>query len=699
MADLVQDEVRDLERRRQAEADARKKTAEGAYYEEYQDQVYGGWGKTQKESYSEEKGSGGGGGELPPKGPEEPKGPEGEGPESPVEKLKKEVEELRAAYVKEDYETMSTWTKLKNIFGGNIKEDEKKREYQEQYQNALLRLQEAQLVELKQKGLAGQELKSGMAELLRYTKLDEAVNLINDRTQYRAENRSWPTKVADIFGSLGRSYNRLSFKEKMLLTGLLTTGAVVSTVSGGFVAGALAGMFMAAKRVTGGAATFAGTEALLEKIGDKRRVSKATEEIGDQLGSERRMDFDKLEAMIRQDVMLLDGKLQAEKRAKFFRKGAAALAGVAVANASWLLNNTVAEDAIREHMNGMSGAVAAAPDLADQDLPRELVDSNNAAKMKAAAEYLVASPEEQAQIREVTGMTDEKLRELASSGAKNVSEKFQDILSGPYEVQKGDSVWKILGARAEGLEGAQKTHFIDALKDKVGDVQLKAGEEFDFSKYLKPEDIRKAYADAQGLSADKVASIAANDLKISEYVQSHPGTHLTHETVDKILQGKMDAAATDLSAQAAAEAKVPLESFGPTETVSSGISAPSPETIAQFKGRADDWFMQMFRVENANAGQDWIFDRDKIGATKLRDMVSDADLYRRGEFSGYRTGLSQEQMKNFAEFSGGIWKVIGRENVVEMMKAKPDMTVTEYLQRVAPLVKQGQRIGLYTTTY
>ncbi len=637
----------------------RRKTAKNELPQEtletYQDAVYTDWGKTQKEPYVESSAE-----------TSEENRPDAEtkqpvlSPENQaIAELEKEVEELRSAYVKEDYETMSAWTKFRNIFGRNIREDEKKREYQGLYENALIRLQEKRLETIRQSGASGDELKKGFAELLKYTKLDEAIELADARTKYRAENRNFPEKVLDLLGALGRSYNRLTMKEKIVFTGLMATGAIVSTASGGFAGGALAAVFLTGKRVTGGVAMFAGIELILEERAKKRRSAEAEKAIVEQIAAlPEEGNLDALQKILRTDIASLDGKLQEEKRAKFHRKSIASAAGVAAGSSSWLLNNTLAEDGIREHMQSAVETKASLGALGQMEMPNV-------------------------------------------SAEPSVVVKFQDILSSPYEVQKGDSVWKILSARAEGLEGAQKTHFIDALKDKVGDVQLKAGESFDFSQHLKPEDIQQAYADAQGLSAEKVASIAANDVKIAEYMKVNPGTALTNETVDQILQGKTETVVKgvvpDLTAQAAVEANVPLEAFGPTETASQA-SAVSVETAAQFKGRTEDWFMQIFRVENAGVGEDWILNKEKISGAKLMDIMRDAKLYQENALSGYKTGLNREQVKHFAEFFQGARENIGNSTVTEMLKEKPAMTVKEYLEKIAPLVKQGQRLGLYTTT-
>jgi hypothetical protein len=205
-----------------------------------------------------------------------PEEPEKGSLDEKIAQLKSETEDMRARYVKEDYDNTNAWAKVRSFFRLKDKEQNPDTLYwQAQYDNKLIDLQDLELEKIKQSGLRGKELKEAMAGMLRYFKYDEAVSVIDARTRYRAENRGWGERIVDAFGALGRNYNRLSFKEKMALTVLLTGGAMGAAASGGFAAGALATFFFASKRTMGGAAMFAGVEMLLEKMGDKRRAAQA----------------------------------------------------------------------------------------------------------------------------------------------------------------------------------------------------------------------------------------------------------------------------------------------------------------------------------------------------------------------------------------------------------------------------------------
>lgn len=588
-----------------------------------------------------------------------------------VEALRARVDAARHEYLEEDYENTNRWLKVTNFFRGIKQEKSADTEYyQAQYNNALIDLRNAELEKIKQSGLEGKELHEALAGTLRYFKYDEAVSVIQERTQVRTERQGFPGKAVEMLEAAGRAYNRLSFEKKILLTAVLAGVAVAAGAAGSAATGAAAALMMI-KRTAASAGLAVGTEALLENFGDRRRMAKTDKEIKEQLASLEEISpeqqFLNLEKMLEADIFYSDTRLQQVKRASSYRKLGAATLGIAVGS-GWL------SQIVMEKLGG-SGAA---------DWIKERFET-----VPDAAETPDA----------VAPVTAEPYTETPSvSATESAASKFQDILNGQYEVKQGDSVWKILGARVEGLEGAQKTYFIDALKDKVGDIRLEAGEKIDFSEYLTQEEIEKAFAEAQGLSPDKIASIAANDLKIAEFAAAHPDATLTNENVDALLQGKADAIApTSPDVSVAAEAIKSPEA--PDLTEMSPPAALSPESLAQYGGRVDDWYMQIFRMENAALGQDWVFNKEAIGGMKLRDILQDARLFQQGSLSGYATGLDREQITNFAEFFQGATKESVGFDRIAFFKEYPNATVMDYLNRVAPLVNQGQRIGLYTTTH
>jgi hypothetical protein len=172
--------------------------------------------------------------------------------------------------VKEDFENTTAWKKISSLF--RIAKDEKKGEWRTLYEEKITELQKAE-VEMTQGDMTGEgtalsekDTREGMSKLLRYYKLDEQMNLINERTQYRAEHLKFSEKVMDAFGTLGRAYNRLSFTQKIMLTGALAGIALAASAAGG-AAGVVAGL-MTLKRVAASAGIAMGTEAFLEHRGE-----------------------------------------------------------------------------------------------------------------------------------------------------------------------------------------------------------------------------------------------------------------------------------------------------------------------------------------------------------------------------------------------------------------------------------------------
>lgn len=142
-------------------------------------------------------------------------------------------------------------------------------------------------------------------------------------------------------------------------------------------------------------------------------------------------------------------------------------------------------------------------------------------------------------------------RVIESTGARGVIE---------HTVKSGDSVWSIiedkLEAQAlfEGMEEGQRTHLIDTFKDKItsmspeelkdigivsGDPNaLKVGETLDLTSILgDSEALPEAMLDAETLSDAQIESIEANNVKIAEWTQSHPGESLTSDRINEILSG------------------------------------------------------------------------------------------------------------------------------------------------------------------
>jgi hypothetical protein len=115
--------------------------------------------------------------------------------------------------------------------------------------------------------------------------------------------------------------------------------------------------------------------------------------------------------------------------------------------------------------------------------------------------------------------------------------------------------------------------------------------------------------------------------------------------------------------------------------------------------RGSDWFMQIFRVEDQVSGKDWIFDKKEILGTKMSDILK---VEANGTVSvKENVNFSLAQSKNLQEFVSELPKALPNVRggaLSDFLKARPNISVGEYIARVAKAVPQGTRIGLYTTT-
>ncbi|OGI24520.1 MAG: hypothetical protein A3E38_00740 [Candidatus Moranbacteria bacterium RIFCSPHIGHO2_12_FULL_54_9] len=614
-----------------------------------------------------------------------------------LDRLTAEANELRALYVKEDIDTKQTWKRLRSVL--RLQSPESTGEWRQLYEDKLLELQRVEVAVLQGEmagagtALSATDTRESAARLLDYYKLDERVNLIKERDKYRVERQRGPLeKIEYAMGILGRKYNALSWEKKLVITGALAGITIATTLSGGAAAVGAASVLVWARRAASGAGLAVGVETLLDSVGERKRTAHGKEEtekqladlgltkiepaLGDEAHTPFALDTESLNRMLAKDILASDAKWQQAKRAGTYRKLGALALGAAVGS-GWLTHivmeqfgDTAVAETLQTHSDADAHAAAVPP-----------------------AEIAPVEP-------------------VVVPGIASELKPFQDILNAPYPVEKGDSVWKILEERASatGLGDSQKTYFIDALKDKVGDVSLQAGDTFDFSAHgLTAEDISRALAEAEGLSPEKIASIAAHDSLIAEYAAAHPDVKLTDSLVDKIIAGNVDTGAAGNIAESAAfpnpeqvisgtdvaaTANDVSPSVDQAVQTAAATEAAAQEFTPELAPRVDSWYEQLFHTEQRIPGQDWSFDRMRIEKIPLRDVVNDVKLLAHGEVSGYATGMKPEQLSNFAQFSGAASK----ENILsiaEFYKDNHDATIGDYLKKIAPLVQHGQRIGSY----
>lgn len=600
--------------------------------------------------------------------------------EKTMEEWREQVDGARHKYAAEDYDNTNKWLKIKNFFRHIKQEKSPDQEYyQAQYNNALIDLRNAELAKTKQSGLQGKELNEALAETLKYFKYDELANVVNERTRVRIEHQGFGGKVLGMVEAIGKGYNSLSFKQKMVAAG----------ASFG-LAGVTGGTSLFLRRMFAGAGTAVALEAVMEKISNKREIARSEKEVWKQMETWEEIDLPSekgafleeslrhLNKMFEQEIFYLDEKLQEKKRAALLRKTLAFGAGFGAGYfAQHIFHALGVDDLIKDAKEGLMHG------LGGEDIGHKSVDlfKEQTFNEMVPGSGSVLSPENPAILSDIQAAMEAK------------SNLIHDFVNQDIVVEKGDSVWKISGRLADnlGLDGAERTHFIDAMKDQFGDVQLKAGEHINFSTQgINDDFVKHALEQSNALSPEQSAQILEHNTRLSAFTEANPDVKLTNELTKNILEGKAGVSASPdvLNAETIASS---------TEEV---VYVPSDEAIPpEFREldldkRVNGWYKQIFKVENVQFGER-VLGRDAIEALKLRDILQDARLFQQGATDGYTTGMNRQEIANFARFfQGASQKEIGFD-AVKFLRENPNMTLRNYFENVAPLVKFGTRIGPY----
>jgi hypothetical protein len=601
--------------------------------------------------------------------------------ESKVGKLREAAAESRKKYAERMYEHERLSESLKRSAIGRFLKlgsdaDNRDLEYWRlDYEEKLAALREAELEEIKQSGLKGQELKEAMAGLLRASKVDEVLSLISDRDAYRLEGNELSDKVYNVSRSIIEKYNKLQPKYKIMAgaaIGLLSLG---TAMYGGAALGAGA---MLARRFFSSAGFSVAIDATLDAKTKERFKKQAEEEIMAEL--ERMFDpVGPFQEGVVPSEHPEEGMMQAfEERLRaasggvtlafedqLFKRKLNGVAGVAAGVGLGFVGSAAAEW-FKE-----SGAADATHDiiLGQDAVPVEMTEAElaerTAAAREMAEEYGSASPERQLDIRSATSMTDGQLSALA---------KTIQIEGGNYglDTPAASGVDKIAIDAKEG-------ELAHAVADNPSSLErTPLLEEDAYAKELERVRAEAQYEATQGKEMEEV-------LEIDTSKWSNIDGSAVHDRTEFI--------------------EIPPEAGADIPTVIADTYQPEAVFTPELQPRVDGWFSQIFRAdgEMLDSGHDWVFDREKLGKIGIRDMMRDAMLYDQGATSGYRTGLSAEQLKNFAGFFQNAYTNMDDQKALAMinmdtMRPGRNMTVMEYLKKVAPLAKRGQRFGLFTTS-
>ncbi|OGI19300.1 MAG: hypothetical protein A3J06_00090 [Candidatus Moranbacteria bacterium RIFCSPLOWO2_02_FULL_48_19] len=431
---------------------------------------------------------------------------------SKFKNLEDALEEARQRYAKADFEQTSILRNISKILRFDRTKYEDKGA-KEEYDNAFRVLRDARLADIHQRKDSGElseeKYRLEMGRVLMSSECEGRIKIFQARQQVKMESLA-QSKIGWLVEGLPRLahwYNKLPKGYRYGIGIALGLGAVASFGTGAAAAGPI---LIGLRRVLTGATTFAALDTALESLSDRRHEGKV-EKGGDAAYAE----FAGLEKSERTPEQIAEAK--------------------------------------RAFLEGRMGGI-------HEQFKRRKVGMMARKTTALAAGIFMGS-----------GYIQEKIQGWFKKGGDwfKIQEKIQSWFKGGFdwakgvpsiEAHSGDSTWKLLGqylsakdSHFSGMNEAQRTYAIDALKDKLAEMspdQLKAagfesgdisklgiGEHINFDK-LVGDNVAEAMKGASGLSAEAMESITKNNAAILEWAKAHPGVKLTDALIDNnILHG------------------------------------------------------------------------------------------------------------------------------------------------------------------
>ncbi len=618
-----------------------------------------------------------------------------------LETLETDLATARQRYVSVDLEKSSALLRLRNLFG--LKQDvslEDVDDARARYEEARLRFTQERLARIEQKyaGNRNDAYKREMAEVLNFSEFEGRVRLYEARKQAEIERKSSSVhgRITEKLSQWMHVYNRLKWYEKLSIG-----GALVGVAAAG---GAAAFGAAFARAVLAGGSLSVTLDTALEGRADARARQQAEEagqkifdkiaEIEAQTGSADLMMSDEdraekaraFEASVKLFVEqhlqagkevsgLFRERVDAMKRRKLMIGASGAALGLVIGK-GWIgegVRHVIDQGTGIEWLDRSFG-LAASPDetLATETAPvAPLADS-----VVPAETHSVSAAPEQAEVPRVR--------------AEGFSSEYSNFLK-TANVKAGDNFWNIVSerTRAIGLGDVRSQYLVDMIKDKAaslspsevralgiasGDIsQLRPGDRIDFTRLFGTQDLDRYLSDARSFSEAVVSSPVSNA-----------------DAVKAAALAKVDAA---LAAPVEVVDTPAVESVVAEVADQNAIEAIVPESGP----RVDEWYAQIFRVENPASGQDWVLNRSEIMRVRVADIIRDTQSFAAGRMTEYRSGLSPEQYRNFYEFAVSLQKA-GVVSMTEFLRGNVNGTVEEYLQQAAPKATQGAMYGAFSTS-
>jgi post-segregation antitoxin (ccd killing protein) len=437
-----------------------------------------------------------------------------------IEKLWQEVEKNRKDYLEKDYKNNKVAARLKKFFGSFLKKDKEDAWFESDkelaecrayYDNALLEHKKAVIEDAKFKGVTGKEL----LEIAKLYQVEANVNLADVHDQVKIENQDGKISgfIKEHSKVLIEKYKKMPLAQKIAIGTAFGLAGVGAAAIGGGIA-ILAATTITGRRIFIGVVTGTSVSLGFEALGKKRTKEKIEKEMEilekkiDERSEEEKIKM--IEEFVNKDIQDKDQKINKIKN-KNLRHLAYGIAAGAVGSGIW---SYFVEDVFGD-----------APKGGGKNVPM-----SESSDIKADA---ANTPEQD-----------------IPEGIKSTVETPQ-AGSSIVEVQKGDSLWKIIDKRLEDYDGyedlnpAQKTYVIDALKDQIAEDpekfglddidKLKIGQKINLSAIFDGEDseVGDFMEKAQGLSEDQTESILENNQKLRDGIDGEVEENPKSSEVEK----------------------------------------------------------------------------------------------------------------------------------------------------------------------
>lgn len=705
--------------------------------------------------------------------------------DSQIIKLREEVASERAAFIAVEESQRSAWRNLTRIFRGLSHKDSDDAElikYRAFYDEKVLALQNAELEKLKRSGKTVKELRPEMAALIREFEFDEAERIYAARQEMRLaktnqpllekmrtlwteaeEGINGPTAKGEVkawiklfaggtiiagegalrtLETVGKFSNKISRGKagKYVLTATITVGGAVAlgVATGGTASVAMGALVL--KRLTAGAGLAVAAEAGMNQYAKYRREKKrdsvetdhearfdlmeSEEDLEIKLGNKQEIDFSKLEKYLKEVSAETRKGEGARRRNELFRKSGAIFAGV-------VLGSGAAAHFANEYIGAGSKAHAAALSGSEANIsPGDPGVGPSTAESSTVSEPLKDT-------QSIPAPSGEEMNEglkaaRATPAPAEVSRASAKELLAPYEVKRGESIWKLVTRSVEDVPGmneratgrfaklvefrlaekleaspelARSAGFVADADGKFRPDYIRAGAKLELGKLLSQDELAKLLEEARGEGPISAPSVAIPETPIRETVPSIPNP--TPVLSEAELAAREEARiARQIPSISAEERATIAATFAENPTAE--LTSPDGNVMKYIEGlpQVDQEKLfhdfkkisvELFQTNEVMGGEVYEMRYDpavhpELAKTKLVAVLTDHKLLTKNPLIGYdrlKNPLHWSQMEEVAKLAKASAKTFG-ESVAQ---PKTTESVQEYALRMIAIARnQGVKI-------